>query len=125
MNYDNFIDSAGNPMPWNSQATYEEGQVITVKSHISTHHYGHIEMRLCQNGEEPSLECMNEHVLEFVDDPKYGAPRDPSNPSHGHLAEADKLDYEMRFQLPTGVSGDKVLLQWKYVTANRYGYVFC
>ena len=76
-------------------------------------------MRLCQHGENPTLECMNKHVLEFVDDPKYNAPKDPSNPHHGHLAEADKDDYEMRFKLPTGVSGNKVLLQWKYVTANR------
>lgn len=112
------FDSTGDPMPWVSEETYVEGQVITVKTYMSTHHYGHVELRVCADGVDSTLECLDQHVLEFIEDPKYGAPKDPSNVHHGHLAEASKVDYEMKFKLPMGVTGDEVLLQWKYITAN-------
>jgi len=119
-NYDNFLDSQNQPMPWRSEETYEEGQIITVKSHMSTHHRGHIELRICPTGDSASLACLDnpKYMVEFVDDPMHGAPVDSANLRAGHLAERSKIDYEMRFKLPMGVTGEKVLMQWKYVTAN-------
>ena len=38
--YDDWLDIQGNPMPWTSQATYVEGEIITVKSLLTTNHGG-------------------------------------------------------------------------------------
>ena len=41
--YDAWLDSQGNPMPWITQRTYEPGQVIEVHSHLaSVRHYTQI-----------------------------------------------------------------------------------
>jgi hypothetical protein len=124
--YDLNLDSTGKPMPWNSQATYVQGDIITVKSYLSTHHYGHMELRLCPDGENPTVECFNNHVAEFVNDPQFGAPKDPNYVHYGHYADRTHYDYEMKFKLPDDVVGQKVLMQWKYITANSCnpaGYV--
>jgi len=119
-NYDNFLDSEGNPMPWLTEATYEEGQVIQIKSHLHTHHYGHCEVKACANVQNPTQDCFDANPLTYVYDPgfAYGAPADPLHPEYGHYADAKKTYYTHKFKLPKGVSGSKVLLQYHYITAN-------
>jgi hypothetical protein len=85
-----------------------------------------MELRLCPDGENPTVECFNNHVAEFVKDPKFGAPKDPNYSHYGHYADRTHYDYEMTFKLPDDVVGQKVLMQWKYITANSClpaGYV--
>lgn len=38
--YDNYLDSTGNRMPWDSQGVYQAGETITVSSYLDTHHNG-------------------------------------------------------------------------------------
>jgi len=126
-NYDDFRDYAGNLMPWVSEATYTEGQVIEVKSYLSAHHWGHLEMKACPS-ESPSQSCFDEHRLEYVFDQNYayGAPADANNPAYGHYSDKSRRDYTHKFQLPQGLTGQKVTLQYTYITANSCnppGYV--
>ena len=123
--YDDYKDSAGNPMPWISQETFTEGQVITVKSYLDTPHNGHMELKACPNGDASTQECFDTpgHELIFQDDVLYNMPADPSYPGRGYYAGGQGgglKSHEMRFKLPDNIKGDKVMLQYKYITANRY-----
>eukprot|EP00592_Proboscia_alata_P028205 CAMPEP_0194444154 /NCGR_PEP_ID=MMETSP0176-20130528/127106_1 /TAXON_ID=216777 /ORGANISM="Proboscia alata, Strain PI-D3" /LENGTH=1107 /DNA_ID=CAMNT_0039270487 /DNA_START=26 /DNA_END=3349 /DNA_ORIENTATION=+ len=119
-NYDDFRDSLGDLMPWFTEAVYVEGQIITVRSELPVHHWGHAELRGCPNGMEPSLECFDQYPLEYVDDVMWGGiiPKHEGYPMYAHFAGSDKIVYDHRFKLPMGLAGQHVLLQWKYITSN-------
>jgi len=119
-NYDKFTDSMGNPMPWKTEATYEEGGIIQIKSHLAAHHYGHCEIKACANVQDPTQECFDANPLTYVFDAgfAYGAPANPLHPEYGHYSDAGKTHYTHKFKLPTGLSGSKILLQYHYITAN-------
>ena len=121
INYDDWLDSTGQPMPWQSQATYTAGDVITVSSILTAHHEGHLEVWGCPKGRASTQECFREHKLDFVDDVSFGMPQDPNYPRRGYFYGG--WDYSdtvmtMRFQLPQNLVGEEVLLQWWYFTAN-------
>jgi len=121
--YDDYKDSSGNPMPWISQENYVEGQVVTVKSYLDTHHNGHMELRACSLGSLSTQECFDTagHELIFQEDVLYGMPADPSYPERGYYAGGQGgglKDFEMRFKLPDGIYGDEIMIQYKYITAN-------
>jgi len=126
--YDNYKDSEGIPMPWISQGTYIEGEVITVKSYLDTHHNGHMVISACAKGQTPEWPpadstCFNnpDNYLTFDSDPKYDMPADRVHPERGYYFGGEshgRGDFEMKFKLPAGVFGSQVLLQWKYITAN-------
>ncbi|KAL3908279.1 MAG: hypothetical protein SGILL_008543 [Bacillariaceae sp.] len=121
IDYDSWLDVTGEAMPWISQQEYEEGQVIEVHSHLTANHAGHMMVRACAMGKDSTQECFNANKLEFVEDVSYGMPKDPAFPDRGYYyggVDANGFDYVMRFQLPQGIFGDKVLLQWEYFTAN-------
>jgi len=84
-NYDNYLDSTGVSMPWISQGNYVEGQEISIKSFMSTHHMGHIEVFACADGPSSTMGCFTSpgHRLLFVRDNLHGMPADPSYPERG------------------------------------------
>jgi len=114
-NYDEWLDINGDPIPWNSQATYTEGEIITVKSYLSTNHGGHEDLFVCPDGSSSTQECLEANPLEYIDS-NHGAPRDVKYPGRGYYS--NEVEFEMRYKLPMGVTGDKVMLQWRYVTGN-------
>jgi len=114
-NYDEWLDINGDPIPWNSQATYIEGEIITVKSYLSTNHGGHEDLFVCPDGSSSTQECLEANPLEYIDS-NHGAPRDVKYPGRGYYS--NEVEFEMRYKLPMGVTGDKVMLQWRYVTGN-------
>ena len=114
-------------MPWISQETYTEGQTIIVRSYLDTPHNGHLELKACALGSSSTQACFDTpgNELEFVDDVLYGMPKDPSYPGRGYYAGGQGggiKSHEMQFKLPAGMYGDEVMLQYKYITANRYVY---
>lgn len=119
-NYDNFLDSVGNPMPWKTEATYKEGSVIEVKSYLEAHHWGHLEMKVCTDWENPTQACFDANPLMYVRDAAYAndAPVHENYPHYGPYSIAEIKDYTHLFKLPEGVSGNKVLFQYHYITAN-------
>lgn len=115
--YDHWLDINGNPMPWISQATYQEGQEITVESVLTTNHAGHMDMYLCPDGENPDQDCMWDNPLTLIRDELYGGPTDSTYPERAYFKN-DAYDFKFTYKLPEGVCGEKVLIQWRYITAN-------
>jgi len=119
--YDLWLDSQGNPMPWISQTTYNKGQDIQVDVKITAHHYGHFTLSACPMGRASTQECFDANPLEFVEDTKYGMPKDENHPDRAMLwGDGDELSY--KFKLPDNIAGEQVLLQWIYWTANSCNY---
>ena len=123
-NYDRWIDSTGYPMPWKSQAIYTEGQEIMIESQFTMSHFGHIEIYVCPNGSGSNQNCMFDHPATMIEDLTYGTLPDSRFPERGFIGPG--LNFKHKYRLPMGVYGNKVLLQWRYVTANSCipeGYV--
>lgn len=121
--YDPFLDSTGQEMPWISQETYNEGETILIKSYLDTHHNGHMTLRACADGPDSTQECFDTvgNELTFVSDQLYDMPPDPDYPDRGYYAGGQGgglKDFAFVYRLPSGISGDRVMLQWKYITAN-------
>ena len=129
--------------------TFSQGSVIDVKSVITAHHRGHVEMWLCPLT-VPTPECFQANPLEFVEDLLYGAPKDDQFWNRGYLPPSDGTTTEYsttaipsyadgstsipaglpnglvlhhRFRLPKNVAGQRVTLLWNYITANSYNPV--
>ena len=134
-NYDHPMSAIGYTLPASSQASYIEGQVITVEVFLSAHHKGHMIFSACPATDEaPTQECFDQHRLRFVKDEFYGAPVDTNFPHRVMVAPFTHPDrksaYEDQFspettmffrfqlELPPNLSGQLVLLQWYYVSAN-------
>lgn len=136
LNYETsaWLDKDGNPMPWFSQnqgEEYAEGGAITVASYLDTHHNGHMEIRACVVDDADPNKCTTpeefvRNELHFISDNREGGlnppmPADPSYPERGMYAGGQggaTKDFSFEYRLPMGISGEKVLLQWKYITAN-------
>ena len=122
-------------MPFSLEGSYEEGEIITVESWMDTHHNGHVELRLCNLGNDGTNgftpDCFDGNTLEFVEDvvvfDQFGnekdwpkMPADEDHPERGYLSggqsEGSKHTFVMRFRIPYGIVGERILLQWKYIT---------
>jgi len=114
-NYDEWIDSMNVPMPWKSEGTYVGGSTIRVRTFLTTHHGGHMEVRACPNGRASTWDCFEDskNRLTFVKDYLYDVPADPKYPERGYYAGYDKQiqEFDMEFKLPDALVGEKVLLQ--------------
>jgi len=135
-NYDHPMSAIGYPLPTNVQASYIEGQIITVEVFLSDHHKGHMVFSGCRGteGEAPTQECFDQNRLRFVKDLFYGAPVDTNFPHRVMVAPFSHPDrksaYEDQFspdtsmlfrfelELPPDLNGQQVLLQWYYVESN-------
>jgi len=120
-NYDAPLDISGNVLPFRPQATYTEGQIIDIDLAYTANHAGHFVFYLCPDGENPSEECFYGNELLFVEDVSvqtYGAeanaPKDVNFPNRGYV-NPFVFEQRMKFKLPDGVFGEKVLMQWWYV----------
>ena len=138
-NYDKPLSIHDQPMKPNLQGVYKEGAIIDIEVLVTTHHKGHFEFALCPIDPTatpmviPTQECFAQNKLTFVSDELYGAPPDVNYPERAYISPASVVDYtepiegvqpvvgakyKMKFQLPEGLSGNLVLLQWYYLTAN-------
>ena len=132
----NWLDKSGNPMPWRSQngltsgyeEYYIEGETITIRSYLDTHHNGHMEARVCVVWDAISCTTPADFAgkeLVFDSDLALGGhppmPKDTTYPERGMFAGGQGgsiKEFAFRFKLPMGIYGEKILLQWKYITAN-------
>ncbi|KAK7081127.1 hypothetical protein SK128_027953 [Halocaridina rubra] len=95
-------------------ASYTEGQVIPVTLNIIPNHMGWFEFRLCNNSNQharDSQECLNEHLLQFVNgtDTRY------------NLDASIKGLHTMYVQLPADLYCSHCVLQWTWVTGHSWG----
>ena len=123
-NYDTWTDLNGNPMPWQSQAVYTEGQEIFIEATLTANHAGHFDLFVCPDGVASTQQCFLDNPLTFVEDMLYDGPVDEDYPTRAYVSP-DQL-FRFKYRLPMGISGEQVMLQWRYVTANSCippGYV--
>jgi len=128
------------------QRTYTAGSTVEFRVGISTHHWGHYEVRLCDRKLDKSLSskqdgqnCLNEHVLHRAPrsascgsatsgDCQYNNPKYPGRwylPPPGASQEKDERGNEvhtMKYVIPAGVTCEECTLQWYYVTGNTCAY---
>ena len=123
-------------MPFTPQETYVEGDIIMVKSYLDTHHNGHMELKACNKG---PANCKQEdfdapgNQLIFIEDTVFQGnhmkmPADPNYPGRGMYGGGQggqTKTFVFKYKLPTGLYGDQVLLQWKYITANSVRAAIC
>jgi hypothetical protein len=95
---------------------------------LVAHHRGHFTIKACpiSSGGVATQACFDNNMLRFISGG--GANFDPNYPERAYIPPAPPgtqaadgsglWNYRYRFQLPSGLSGDRVLLQWHYVTAN-------
>jgi len=131
-NYDSPKNAIGGPMGANPQAVYSAEEEITVDVVLTAHHKGHFVLKACPIAEfeVATQECFDQHPLTFVEDLLYGAPVDTNHPERGYIAPTSHPGIQMdnsgvhgylfthKYRLPSGLTGDLILLQWKYYTAN-------
>jgi hypothetical protein len=117
LDYDQWLDTQGNHMPWISQAEYEIGEDIVLDIKITAHHRGHFSVKACPLGNDSTQECLDTYPLTFVEDVYYGMPKDDNYPVRAYLKE-NQNDYRMVYKLPDSLAGTEVVLQWVYWTAN-------
>jgi hypothetical protein len=120
---------------WSSntiEATYTVGQQIDVEVTFTAHHKGHFVLKACpiSSGGTATQACFDNNKLRFISgeganfdqnfpERAYIPPPPPgTQASNGAGVNGYRWNYRYRFQLPPGLSGDRVLLQWHYVTAN-------
>lgn len=135
--------SSGERMPFTSQATFNEGDFIDIETIVTTYHRGHFVFKICplkDQFEVATQECFDEHPLEYIQDLiTTSATQDENYPTRAYLGgvnlKTTNIDpysgygagdgyyhdtFLHRFRLPEGVSGEWILLQWHWLTANRY-----
>ena len=129
-NYDYPKNALGGNLAPAVQACYAGGDVVELDIVLTAHHMGHFSYKACaiNAGEVASQECFDSNPLTFVEDVLYGSLPDPNYPNRAYIPRADSAiiqkdnsgDYKFshRFKLPEGLSGELVLLQWHYLTAN-------
>lgn len=134
-NYDLPKNVFGDPMRSNPQAVYTEASQINVTVTLTAHHKGHFVFSACpiaNTSTDPSQECFDANQLMFVQDLLYGAVGDVHHPERAYVAPAtistrvypseeefkDGMLFQYTLQLPDGLVGELVLLQWYYVASN-------
>jgi hypothetical protein len=120
-NYDSPKNAIGGALAPRFQACYQPGQIIELEVTLTAHHKGHFEFKMCPivPFEAPTQACFDSNPLTFVTDTKYGATFDPNYPERAYIPDAAAGNtFSYKYKLPDGLSGDLVLLQWHYVTAN-------
>jgi hypothetical protein len=117
------------------QAIFSQGQEISVDVILTAHHKGHFEFFACpiSPGGIATESCFQQYPLSFVSDPLYGAPKDVNYPNRAYISPLSiaipdnthglsGVFYRFHFKLPSNLTGELVLLQWHYLTANSCKY---
>jgi len=128
-------------MPWTQVAEHVEGDTITIETVVRANHRGYFEIGLCAMDDSgmaiPSQDCFDANKLVLLEDVLYGGPVDEDYPTRAYLPpdhfdplpgysgpvtggqeirDKDGLLTRHTFQLPPGVHGEKVYLQWHWIT---------
>ncbi len=128
-NYDYPPNAIGGVLDPVIQGCYEPGSIIELETILTAHHKGHFVYKACaiSPGEVPTQECFDANPLTFVADDLYGANPDPNYPERAYIPNKEfPVQFESggnalfrhKYQLPLGLSGDLVLIQWHYITGN-------
>ena len=88
-------------------------QEISVKIELTANHQGFMEFRLCAQNNPlvpVSQACLDRHLLEQV-----GGVGARYHPGPGNKV------FQVRLELPRGLTCSQCVLQWRYFAANNWG----
>eukprot|EP00560_Eucampia_antarctica_P002180 CAMPEP_0197840640 /NCGR_PEP_ID=MMETSP1437-20131217/45721_1 /TAXON_ID=49252 ORGANISM="Eucampia antarctica, Strain CCMP1452" /NCGR_SAMPLE_ID=MMETSP1437 /ASSEMBLY_ACC=CAM_ASM_001096 /LENGTH=354 /DNA_ID=CAMNT_0043450277 /DNA_START=577 /DNA_END=1642 /DNA_ORIENTATION=- len=133
LNYDTPRNAKKGLLNANPQAVYFANEEITVDVVLTEHHKGHFVFKACaiEEFEVATQGCFDQHPLTFVEDLLYAAPVDVNHLERGYIAPTTHSGiqnssgaylFSHKYLLPPGLTGDLVLLQWHYYTANTCVY---
>lgn len=89
-------------------ATYEQGQVMNATVQISAYHRGYWIFKICPDPNNKEQSCFDQYPVELEN----GGVR--YYPPHGGT-------YYLNYRLPTDLSCEHCVLQWRYVAGNNWG----
>ncbi|XP_069672283.1 uncharacterized protein [Periplaneta americana] len=92
---------------------YKAGSTITTVNRITANHWGSFYYKICKLASSTELEteeCFAKYPLRLVD-----------GSEHYTLTSHSPGDYQAQVVLPAGLTCDRCVLQWTYVTANNWG----
>jgi len=98
---------------------YKIGQPVLVGVELTATHRGYFEFRLCPNNapkQVASQLCLDKYVLRRV---KAIDTIEAFHETRFYPGTENKV-YEMRYQLPDGLTCSQCVLQWKYITGNNW-----
>eukprot|EP00903_Cladosiphon_okamuranus_P005577 g5551.t1 len=120
--------------------TYDEGGILEVKIVVSAHHWGHVEMFLCDANDLPDgpdgtviQSCFNKYPLNRAEDDEINQPIDSNHPGRmilDPMCRAGETDQTLiegaypgdvatgRYQLPPGLTCERCVVQMVYYTGN-------
>ncbi|XP_057379317.1 uncharacterized protein LOC130701377 [Daphnia carinata] len=96
---------------------YVQGQTIPVKIEITAKHKGYYTFKLCPNNnvlKDPPQECFDRFPLSFIH----------NDGTVSRKTFVDPIPYGVfstRLMLPPDVTCSQCIIQWTYVTGNRWG----
>ena len=96
---------------------FNEGDVIISKVQVTADHKGYFEFKLCPNNDvtKPvTQECLDKTVLRILNASR-------AEPTRYYTHGTDYTTYELHLQLPAGLYGKQVVLQWRYHTGMKIG----
>ena len=95
-------------------ATLASGQQLEVEVELTAYHQGYFQMRLCPHNrrDRPVAQtCLDMHLLSRVNGNHMYYPAKPEPGGR----------YKISYQLPSDLTCDLCVLQWRYVAGNSWG----
>lgn len=95
-------------------ATLASGQQLEVEVELTAYHQGYFQMRLCPHNrrDRPVAQtCLDTHLLSRVNGNHMYYPAKPEPGGR----------YKISYQLPSDLTCDLCVLQWRYVAGNSWG----
>lgn len=112
------------------KATFTAGGVVDFKMRITVHHFGHIEMSICDRRINSSLSdpqaCLRRGLLQRAPPPLdcqpndsrgYCQPLDSAHPERYYLPPGRGI-HVMQYRIPADLECAECTLQWRWWTAN-------
>ncbi|XP_046401949.1 uncharacterized protein LOC124167928 [Ischnura elegans] len=106
-------------------ANYTSGDTVTLSVQLTTNHWGYFEFRICPVGKNEMVDqdCLDKYLLPTIPSDIQGPTKEP--PPDGYkwfIPTHDRGTFEVKTILPPGLRCERCVLQWRYITATRWGH---
>eukprot|EP00096_Caligus_rogercresseyi_P011477 TRINITY_DN4517_c0_g1_i1.p1 TRINITY_DN4517_c0_g1~~TRINITY_DN4517_c0_g1_i1.p1 ORF type:complete len:309 (-),score=34.13 TRINITY_DN4517_c0_g1_i1:64-951(-) len=93
---------------------YNAGSIIDVTAQITANHRGYFTFRICPSNNkqvDPDQDCFDNNVLKVY----------PEMTDTYVLPDRETRDYNIKLQLPSGMTCSHCIIQWSYTAGNNWG----
>lgn len=105
---------------WVSRLPTSSRQVTDFDVDMTAYHKGHFILKACaiSPGQMATQACFDWNLLRLISGENAKPHPNYPNGAHMQFAAGERWSYQYKFQLPQGLSGDLVLLQWHNIASN-------